>query len=82
MTLYDFVRLNQAEREALVWLYGTFIAVRYSSGCSVCLYFMGQFFAEVFYLPESPEVMLVRALKSKSCLDPYLEMVDLSDIML
>ena len=81
MDLYDFIRLNQVQREALVWEQGIFLAVRYSCGTSVCLYYMGKFYAEVVYLPESNEVMLVRGFRSKSCLEPYLEMVDLSDMM-
>jgi len=80
MDLYDFNRLNQEEREAAVWEQGTLIAVRTSCGCSMVLYSMGKFFAEVVYLPDTNQVMLVRGFRSKSCLEPYLEMVDLSDI--
>ena len=81
MDIYDFIRLNPDQREALVWEKGTFLAVRYSSGASVCLYYMGKFYAEVVYLPDSNQVMLVRGFKSNSRLDPFLEMVDLSDII-
>lgn len=81
MDLYDFIRLNQEQRAATVWEQGTFIAVRISCGCSMVLYSMGKFFAEVVYLPDANEVMLVRGFRSKYCLEPYLEMVDLSDIM-
>ena len=81
MDIYDFIRLNQEQREALVWEKGTFLAVRYSRGTSVCLYYMGKFYAEVVYLSESNEVLLVRGFRTKSCLEPYLDMVDLSDMM-
>jgi len=82
MDFYDFIRMDQEQREAAVWEQGTFIAVRISCGCSIVLYAMDKFFAEVVYLPDMNQVMLVRGFKSKSCLEPYLEMVDLSEIMI
>ena len=80
MDLYDFNRLNQEERDAAVMDKGTFIAARLSCGCTMCLYAMGKFFAEVVYLADDNQIILVRAFKSKFCLEPYLEMVDLSEI--
>jgi len=84
MDLYDFNRFNQEERKATVMDLGTFIAARLSCGCRMCLYAMGKFFAEVVYLGEEEDnqIILVRAFKSKFCLEPYLELVDLSGIMM
>jgi hypothetical protein len=82
MDFYEFSRLNQDQREALVKKRGIFLAVRMSCGCKISLYHMSNFYAEVVYLPESNEIILVRSFKSKSCLDPYLEMVDLSGILI
>jgi len=82
MDIYDFNRLNQEQREALVWEQGAFLAVRNSCGCTVYLYSIGNFFAEVVFLAEDNKVLLVRGFGSKSCLEPYLDMVDLSAILL
>ena len=82
MNLYDFIRLNQDEREATVWEQGTFIADRYSCGCNMCLYAMGSFFAEVVYLAADNRIALVRGFNSQLRLEPYLEMIDLSAIMM
>jgi len=82
MDFYDFSRLNQDQREVLVKKQGIFLAARMSCGCSIGLYHMSTFYAEVVYLPESNEIILVRSFKNKSCLDPYLEMIDLSGILI
>jgi len=41
---------------------------------------MDKFFAEVVYLADENQIILVRAFRSKFCLEPYLEMVDFSEI--
>lgn len=82
MELYDFNRHNQEERTALVWQHGEFISVRVSGECTLCLYHMGKFFAEIWYREADNVIDLVRGFKSTSCLEPYINMVDLSDIMI
>ncbi|KAA5539160.1 hypothetical protein [Adhaeribacter rhizoryzae] len=81
MELYDFNRYNMAHRAAAVWEKGHFLAVRQSGDCRICLYAMGKFFAEVWYQTDNNQIELVRGFKSIACLQPYLELVDLSDII-
>lgn len=80
MTLSRFNQKSQAQRAALVWEQGKFITVRLRGSCNICLYCMGKFFAEIWYRVADNEVHAVRGFISKACLEPYLEMVDLSDL--
>jgi len=43
---------------------------------------MGKFFAEVIYLADDNQIILVRAFRSKNCLEPYLKIIDLSEIIM
>jgi hypothetical protein len=81
MELYDFNHYQLAHRAALVGEQGQFLAVRQSGDCRVCLYTMGNFWAEVWYQAENNQIALVRGFKSQACLEPYLVLVDLSDLM-
>ena len=80
MELYDFNRCNERQKTALVWAYGEFITVRIDGDCSVCLYHMEKFFAEVWYRVADNTTELVRGFKSNACLEPYLNLVDIRDI--
>ncbi len=80
MELYDFNRHAQAGREELVWRYGAFLVARPQEEYYLVLYNMGTFFAEVQYRKESNSIEWVRGFKSMSCLQPYLDLVDLSEI--
>ncbi|PSR55906.1 hypothetical protein AHMF7605_21580 [Adhaeribacter arboris] len=81
MNLYYFHQLPSEDRATLVWEQGEFLTVRVSGNCNVCLYDMRKFFAEIWYRVEENEVEAVRGFTSNSCLEPYLNLVDLSDII-
>ncbi|PSR56063.1 hypothetical protein AHMF7605_22455 [Adhaeribacter arboris] len=80
MELYDFNRGNYNQRAEMVWNKGEFLAARISGNYTLCLYHMGNFFAEIWYRVADNEVQGVRGFNSIICLEPYLNMVDLSDI--
>lgn len=80
MTLHDFNRNNHKQRVALIGEQGEFLLIRSSAKYSICLYFMDKFFAEVWYRVADQEIELARGFNSTVCLEPYLNMVDLSDI--
>ncbi|PSR54071.1 hypothetical protein AHMF7605_11340 [Adhaeribacter arboris] len=80
MELGDFNRATNPQRAALVWQRGTFLADRVSGGCTLCLYHMGPFFAEIWYRVVDNEIQGVRGFKSVTCLEPYWNLVDISDI--
>ncbi|WP_337070740.1 hypothetical protein [Pontibacter sp. 13R65] len=81
MDFYAFNTLPRDTRAELVWQQGRFLAIRTEMGCSVVLYHMGSFFAEVWYSPEDNQIALVHGFKSYSILEPYLELIDLQELM-
>ncbi|WP_170871913.1 hypothetical protein [Pontibacter indicus] len=80
MELYEFNLKPQAERIAAVWEHGSFLAIRSEASYSIVLYHMGKFFAEIWYNPNSNSVERTRSFKSQSCLNPYLDLIDLSEL--
>ncbi|PSR54021.1 hypothetical protein AHMF7605_11060 [Adhaeribacter arboris] len=80
MNLYDFFSCDHEERAELVCTQGELVIVRGSGAYRICLYTMGRFFAEVWYRADNNEVDLVRGFKSLDMLEPYLELVNLSEI--
>lgn len=67
MNMHQFNYQSIEQRAALVWKHGRFPAIRYSQGCSVVLYHLDAFFAEVWYSPEYNQMKTVRGFKSKVC---------------
>lgn len=80
MTLYDFNRSNHDQRASIINKQGKFLLIRPGGKYSICLYSMDKFFAEVWYRIIDQEIELVRGFNSTACLEPYLNMVDISDI--
>lgn len=70
MTIYQFNFLSQNERADAVWESGQFIKSITSGGVSKALYAMGEFFAEVSFIPEKG-IFDFRGFKSDNCLPPY-----------
>ncbi|WP_345159859.1 hypothetical protein [Pontibacter saemangeumensis] len=68
-------------RAALVWQHGRFLAIRTEMSCSVVLYHMNEFFAEVWYSPEDNQIALVHGFGSRKLLEPYLDVIDLKELM-
>ncbi|MFD3002841.1 hypothetical protein ACFS7Z_20905 [Pontibacter toksunensis] len=81
MDLSEFNYHAPHERAELVWEYGRFLCIRYKGGCSIVLYHMGDFFAEVWYSPTQNRIRLVRGFSSRANLEPYLKMIDLAWLM-
>ncbi len=77
MNLYDFNRGSQEESAAWLCQEGTFLADRNCQGNKVCLYHMGEFYAEVYYRVWDNQVYLVKAFKNENLLKPYLNKISL-----
>ena len=81
INLYQFNGHKLDGRAQLAWDHGTYIAIRCDGEHTVALYHMGEFFAEVWYDPEKNEIIRVNGFKSRKLLEPYAQMVSLSDIL-
>lgn len=81
MNLTLFNTHSLAGRLEIVWAHGTFLAKRSRRGYRIELYDMGGFFAEVWCNPDNDFVGLIRGLKSKRVLEPYLSKIKLLDML-
>ncbi|RDV13008.1 hypothetical protein DXT99_21770 [Pontibacter diazotrophicus] len=81
MDLYQFNRRPLEQRAGIVMKHGTFLAIRHRSQYIISLYYINQFFAEMWYEPRRHEFVLVRGLRDRIALEPYLAMIKLSDII-
>ncbi|ARS36437.1 hypothetical protein [Pontibacter actiniarum] len=80
MNLSHFNKKPLEQRADIILKHGVYLAVRYRSQYIIRLYYVGQSFAEVWYEPRRDRFVLVRILSNQVGLQPYLEMVDISDI--
>lgn len=80
MTLDDFNRGSQEERTTWTWQQGSYLACRILEGHKIALFYMGEFFAEVYYQAEGNQVDYVRGFKNLELLMPYLDQIHLPDI--
>jgi hypothetical protein len=81
ITLYDFNRGSHPERIAMVWRHGMFLAFRTWGLYRVYLFYMGEFFAEVYFRVLDNQVSLVRGFKNSESLEPYLYKIGLNEII-
>lgn len=80
MDFYEFNYLPGSERAELVWQHGRLLTTRDHMGCTVVLYKMPEFFAEVWYSPEDNQIALVHGFNSTELLEPYIASMNLDDL--
>ncbi len=80
MTLQEFIHGSQSERAVWTWQEGLFLADRSWQEYRVCLYHMGEFFAEVYYQRVTHQVNLIMSFKNPELLMPYQDQINLPDI--
>jgi hypothetical protein len=81
MDFYAFNCLPRDQRAELVWEHGRFLAIRTEMNCSVVLYHLGGFFAEVWYSPEDNQIALVHGFERRELLEPYLNLIDIEELI-
>lgn len=75
---YEFNLLPLKEKAQFTWEHGTYLANRQEDDFRINLYHLDKFFVEVWYDPEEIRICKLRSFKSKKCLDPYLDRIDLA----
>ncbi|TDH18418.1 hypothetical protein EXU57_23430 [Segetibacter sp. 3557_3] len=81
MTLHQFNQLSEAEKANYIWDNGDMVAVRYNDDKAFLLYQLGAFYAEVVYRNEGSKIEFIDAFVSTGQLDPYLENIDISELL-
>jgi hypothetical protein len=79
---YAFRALPFEQQVALVWQEGTFLARRWEEEDGVQLYHLGSFFCEVYYDPETNELLRTRTFTSAQYLEDYASYIRLDDLPL
>lgn len=72
MRLYDFIRLPEEEKAALLYEQGVYIGKRRQGTTVVVLYQLDGFYAEIFYRIYRREIDRISCFSGMARLDPYL----------
>jgi len=81
MTHHEFNKLSLAQQADIVWNCGTFIAERQEENHTIMLYQIEGFYVEVFYSRNKRRIPATRSFTSTYLLQPYLDAIDLKDIV-
>lgn len=76
-TYYQFNLLSLNEKAQYTWEHGTYLATRKADVYKVNLYHLGKFFAEIFYNSNKNSIAHIKSFKSKMCLEPYLNRIEI-----
>lgn len=79
MTLYQFRALDINEQANAVWE-GTFLDSRVEAIYNVHLYNVGDFYVEVYYSNKLNEIVKIRAFRSTSFIEVYLNTITLDSL--
>jgi len=77
MDNYEFNLLSIGDQTGYTWEHGTYLAHRRETHFVINLYSVNNFFVEVWFNPEEIKINKIRSFKSRKCLEPYLDGIDL-----
>lgn len=72
---FNFMPLK--EQAQYTWEHGIHLANRKESHFVINLYSVDKFFVEVYYNPEEICINKIRSSKSRNCLEPYLDRIEI-----
>lgn len=81
MRMYDFKLLADDEQIDVLYNEGSFLGKRYYNGSQVLLYALDSFYVEVFYKEYRRYISCINCFQSTAQLQPYLEQVDVEDLV-
>ncbi|MDX5347834.1 MAG: hypothetical protein LPK19_11365 [Hymenobacteraceae bacterium] len=74
----DIKKLQLPEQATHISTNGCYLHFRVQGWCKIDLYWMGSYYAEIWFLYDLKTVALVRILNEKPPLEPYLETIQLN----
>lgn len=80
MTLIEFQQNLMEDQAHLIWQKGVFLLMRSYVKHQIMLYDMGSFFAEIWYQLEADKIVIIRSFNNTCFLDPYLDIIDYSEL--
>ena len=81
MTPYEFTMLGETEKVDLIYSDGIYVGKRKKNLITIVLYQIDSFYAEVFYRKYRYSVSRIRCFTSTLPLDPYLEQIDVEELI-
>ena len=81
MNLSNFILLEQEEKRAILLHEGILVAKRTNFDCIVFLFQLNLFYVEVYGNIETKEVLEYRAFQGTDQLHPYLEKIQIDDLL-
>lgn len=81
MTMYEFNLLSEDEKVDLLYHEGTYLAKRKKHNLTLVLYQLEDFYVEVHYNKYRYLINDIRYFHSLELLNPYLEQIDIEEIM-
>ena len=93
MELSIFNQLTCTNQRDLILEHGELLAARIVNNCTVCLYDMKTFFSEIWYEPRQSHIALkhkmllnprfssIHFFDNENCFEPYLNHIDISEIL-
>jgi len=81
MTLFDFQLLPEQEQVNSLYHDGVYIGKRKAKETTILLYQLDSFYVEVFYRSYRRHISRIRCSGSTIFLDPYLEQIDVEDLV-
>lgn len=72
LSVREFELLSLADQVAYIRADGHYLHYRIKGWCKINLYWLGNFYVEVWYLYNLQDIGLIRAFTKTTCLDPYL----------
>ena len=81
MTLSEFKSLDASVQEYIIHDRAIALATRRGKDRQMALYYIDSFYVEVSYLPDTSEVTMIRSFKTDTLLQPYLEQIDITELL-
>ena len=81
ITLYEFNSLDEHEKGATLWEYGVSLFQRFEGETGYCLYQLYSFYVEVKYDHDQNKISKFTSFSTSTKLEPYLENIDISEII-
>ena len=81
MTMYDFQLLPEQEQIDRLYQFGVYIGKRKEAFSIILLYQFESFYVEVHYRKYRSHVIKLHCFESTELLDPYLEQIDVENLV-
>ena len=82
ITLYEFNALNDFDKGEALWEYGVHLSERFDDLCGYLLYQINDFYVEVTYNVDANQISKFTSFKTETKLQPYLNKIDISDLLI